>query len=200
MSKKFNIVGWCHPQRHYMADISGKVEQVMQMVFDGEYFIINRPRQYGKTTMLKTIDYALSKSSEWLVFSTSFEGIGSEEYANASSFCKSFLGLLTKQMIEKEEKQLNHLIEKSKPNVKTLGELSTFITQLVHQTDKKLVLLIDEVDKSSNNQLFLDFLGILRNKYLERNLKTQQTFHSVILTGVHDVKTLKLKLRPRQRK
>jgi hypothetical protein len=54
--------------------------------------------------------------------------------------------------------------------------------------------LIDEIDKSSNNQLFLSLLGVLRNKYLER--WEVPTFHSVILTGVHDVKNLKLKLRP----
>lgn len=56
--------------------------------------------------------------------------------------------------------------------------------------------MIDEVDKSSNNQLFLDFLGMLRNKYLKRDEEGEYTFHSVILAGVHDVKSLKIKLRP----
>lgn len=56
--------------------------------------------------------------------------------------------------------------------------------------------MIDEVDKSSNNQLFLSFLGMIRNKYLLRNQGKDYTFHSVILAGVHDVKSLKLKLRP----
>ena len=54
--------------------------------------------------------------------------------------------------------------------------------------------MIDEVDKSSNNQLFLDFLGMLRNKYLKRSKPGQLTFHSVILVGVHDVKSLKTKM------
>ncbi|HLP58037.1 MAG TPA: hypothetical protein VK186_04370 [Candidatus Deferrimicrobium sp.] len=57
------------------------------------------------------------------------------------------------------------------------------------------MLMIDEVDKSSNNQLFLDFLGMLRNKYLKRDKPGEFTFHSVILVGVHDVKTLKTKMR-----
>ena len=39
MRKKFNIIGWCHPKRHYMADISAKVKQVLQMIIDGDYFI-----------------------------------------------------------------------------------------------------------------------------------------------------------------
>ena len=55
--------------------------------------------------------------------------------------------------------------------------------------------MIDEVDKSSNNQLFLSFLGMLRNKYLLRNEGEDISFCSVILAGVHDVKSLKMKIR-----
>jgi len=194
MRKKFNVVGWCHSKRHYMADISGKVEQVMLMIEDGDYFIINRPRQYGKTTMLHTIDHLLSQSQEWVVFSVSFEGISSKEYSQEHSFCNRFLHLLYKQMIEKDETEFANLIVKERLSKLTLTELSNFITQLVNVADKKLVLLIDEVDKSTNNQLFLDFLGILRDKFLNRHLKTQQTFHSIILAGVHDIKTLQLNL------
>ena len=58
--------------------------------------------------------------------------------------------------------------------------------------------MIDEVDKSSNNQLFLSFLGMLRNKYLLRNAGKDYIFHSVILAGVHDVKSLKIKIRPEE--
>ena len=61
-----------------------------------------------------------------------------------------------------------------------------------------MVLFIDEVDKSSNNQLFLHFLGMLRDKYLAR--AEQPTFHSIILVGIHDVKSLKLKIQPESEK
>jgi hypothetical protein len=37
---------------------------------------------------------------------------------------------------------------------------------------------------------------MLRNKYLARELEEDVTFKSVILVGMHDVKSLKLKLRP----
>ncbi len=56
--------------------------------------------------------------------------------------------------------------------------------------------MIDEVDRSSDNQIFLHFLGMLREKYLKRNEGEDYTFQSVILAGVHNIKTLKLKLRP----
>jgi hypothetical protein len=60
--------------------------------------------------------------------------------------------------------------------------------------DKKIVLLVDEVDKTSNNRVFLHFLGMLREKYLARKNDKDYTFHSVILVGVYDVKNIKLKL------
>jgi hypothetical protein len=80
--------------------------------------------------------------------------------------------------------------------VVTLKDLSKAITELVLKANKKVVLMIDEVDKSSDSKLFFNFLGMFRNKYLLRNEGLDYTFHSVILAGVHDVKTLKLKIRP----
>ena len=80
--------------------------------------------------------------------------------------------------------------------IEDLSDLSDSITALAHKVSRKMVLLIDEVDSSSSQALFLDFLGMLRHKYLNRERKTERTFHSVILTGVHDIKTLKLKMRP----
>jgi hypothetical protein len=82
--------------------------------------------------------------------------------------------------------------------VQNMHALADFITTMANKTDLDLVLLIDEVDKSSNNQLFIDFLAMLRNKYLAQDLA--KTFHSVVLAGVHDVKSLKLKLRPEDEK
>ena len=82
-------------------------------------------------------------------------------------------------------------------SAKTIEELSIVITQYCKEVQIPVVLTIDEVDKCLDNQLFLDFLGMLRNKYLERNRKgLQSTFFSVILAGVYDVKNLKLKIRP----
>jgi len=52
--------------------------------------------------------------------------------------------------------------------------------------------MIDEVDASSHNPMFLKFLGALRDKYLNRLSKRNPTFQSVILAGVHDIKTLDL--------
>ena len=61
-------------------------------------------------------------------------------------------------------------------------------------SEKKIVLLIDEVDTATNNQVFLDFLAQLRAYYLER--RKIKVFQSVILAGVYDVRNIKRKIRP----
>ena len=45
MARKFNVTGTCFPEDHYMADVSKKMEQTYKMIEEGDYFIINRPRQ-----------------------------------------------------------------------------------------------------------------------------------------------------------
>ena len=59
---------------------------------------------------------------------------------------------------------------------------------------RKIVLMIDEVDKASNNVVFLHFLGMLRSRFLERQAGAANTFHSVILAGVYDIRNIKLKM------
>lgn len=63
-------------------------------------------------------------------------------------------------------------------------------------SDKPIVLIIDEVDSATNNQVFLDFLALLRGYYLHR--AKRPCFRSVILAGVYDIKQLQYKIRPEE--
>jgi len=195
MEKEFNITGLCIPSQHFMVDISKKIKSIILLIEKGKYFTINRPRQYGKTTTLTELTKTLKNSSDFLCLDTSFEGIGSESYNSIKSFAESFVLQIRKQVVfQKLEKHLNFLNQNSQ--IEDFYGLSLFITEFCLIENKKIVLLIDEVDKSMNNQLFLDFLGMLRNKYLDRGKGSDTTFHSVILAGVYDVKTMKLKINP----
>ncbi len=195
MKKEFNITGVCVPEMHYMVDTTQKIENVLELIEKRKYFSINRPRQYGKTTTFFNLFKELQKSKDFICAEISFEGIGVESYKNAELFIPQFLNLLIKVFKFNKLAQFVELTTNNK-NISTLDELSDLITNLCLLTDKKLVLLIDEVDKSMNNQLFLDFLAMLRNKYLNQSKGIDTTFYSVVLAGVHDVKTLKLKIRP----
>ena len=58
--KEFNVTGICVPEEHYMADISKKLDQIIQMIEKNKYFTINRARQYGKTTTFAALNSLLS--------------------------------------------------------------------------------------------------------------------------------------------
>jgi hypothetical protein len=195
MAKKFNITGRCYANEHFMADVSDKMNQILTMAEQGDYFIINRPRQYGKTTTLYTVSDMLRKTGNYIVLNMSFEGVGDVFFEEEANFSRGFVRLLAKYA-SVYAPELEDWLSETSPKITDLDLLEDMITKFVNKTDKKVIILIDEVDKSSNNQLFVSFLAMLRNKFLERD--TFKTFHSVILAGVHDVKSLKLKLRPDQ--
>lgn len=194
MKKRFNVTGNCIPEQHYMADVSAKFARILDMVEMGEYFTINRPRQYGKTTMLFRLAEPSQHGAYYQVLDLSFEGLTAEDFRSEEDFCAVFLKLLENSARYQRYDALVKWLKASRSAPMKFSGLSDAITEMANQTDKKIVLLIDEVDKSSNNQLFLDFLGLLRNKYLTR--QRTKTFHSVVLAGVYDVKNLKLKLHP----
>jgi hypothetical protein len=193
MEKEFNITGTCFPAKHYMADVSKKLSRTLSLVEKGKYFIINRPRQYGKTTTLFTIARTLRETGDYIVFTISFEGVGDLMFTDENTFSPRFVSLLATHARYCAPELVDWLKE-AMSKTHDLESLSATITNMVSQTDKKVVLMIDEVDKSSNNQLFVSFLAMLRDKYLLQN--EVKTFHSIVLAGLHDVKTLKLKLRP----
>lgn len=166
----------------------------MDMVERGKYFIINRPRQYGKTTALEILQNDLEKSISYFPIRLSFQGIDSKWYESDEAFATMFVDEVMK-MLKFTAPDLASFLKDLIPGVEDMNGLSEVITQLVHKADKKLVLLIDEVDASSNFLPFLSFLGMLRTKYLERFSPIHATFHSIVLTGVHDIKSLKSKMR-----
>ncbi len=61
MERYFNITGSCNPQEHYMVNLDSRLAEIKKMVDAGKYFVINRGRQYGKTTTLKALKKYLSE-------------------------------------------------------------------------------------------------------------------------------------------
>lgn len=192
MPKEFNTTGTCIPEKHYMADVHAKLDAIEPLVTQGKYFIINRPRQYGKTTTMYLLRRRLAAT--YVVIPMSFEGMSDETFAESARFVRAFLLQMKHELAFAKHPEAAFIPDD--PTYTTIDELDRVITDFVHHCNRTVVLFIDEVDKSSNNQLFLNFLGMLRNKYLKQNEGRDYTFHSVVLAGVHDVKNLKLKLRP----
>lgn len=192
--KEFNITGTCIPELHYMAGTDEKIRKIIDLIEKGKYFTINRPRQYGKTTTIRLIVKELMKKDGYLVINCSFEGLGKEAFSDSKSFVLTFIQMIRNSMENQNNKAVIEYID-GYSTLDSLTDLSRFITEFIKRVNKKTVIIIDEADRAGNYDLFIDFLGMLRSKYLKRYDDFDRTFQSVILSGVHDIKNLKLKMK-----
>ena len=82
MDKRFCVAGACIPGKNYMVDITSRIEKIRKDYIEkGEYFTIDRARQYGKTTTLYLLEQKLRE--EYIVLSLSFEA--ADEYFQSAS-------------------------------------------------------------------------------------------------------------------
>lgn len=201
MAKRFNVNGRCYPGKHYMVNLDSRLKEIKILVDNGDYFVVNRARQYGKTTMLMALVQYLKE--EYAVIFMSFQEISesdfSDEYHFVYAFATRFIEVIYEKKIEGLDSGELKIFEKAVLEEKrgiTLSEMFRYIKRLCATAAKSLVLVIDEVDSASNNRVFMDFLALLRARYMDR--EETPTFQSVILAGVYDIKNLKLKIRPEE--
>ncbi|GFI15283.1 hypothetical protein IMSAGC009_00440 [Lachnospiraceae bacterium] len=194
----FNTEGSCRPEEHYMVRLDDRLEKIKTLLVDRKkYFIINRGRQYGKTTTLRALEDYIK--DEYIVLSLDFQGVETDKFVDAATFAHAFARELIEaaKLAELEDRNtlLGPLIQFAGGAEKDgIMELFVILSRMCREAAKPVVLMIDEVDSASNNQVFVDFLSILRKYYLNRD--KSPIFHAVILAGVYDIKNLKLKLRP----
>ena len=200
----FNTTGICDPAEHYMVDLTQRLFEVRKLVDEGKYFTINRARQFGKTTTL----YALAEylSQDYLVISMDFQmQMSDAKFRNENSFSLAFARAFENSYRITESGRSQEYQAAFKEFTKErqeageqfeLVELFQALSNLCAAVPKKIVLMIDEVDSATNNQVFLDFLAQLRGYYINRSRFA--TFQSVILAGVCDIRNLKRKMRPEE--
>ena len=56
MAKIFNVTADCKPTQHYMVNLNERLMEIKKLIDAGQYFTINRARQYGKTTTLRALN------------------------------------------------------------------------------------------------------------------------------------------------
>lgn len=195
--KYFNTEGLCDPNEHYMVRLDSRLDHIKRFLVDRKkYFVINKGRQYGKTTTLRALEGFLK--DDYTVLSLDFQQLSTADFADEPTFVRAFARVV------KSTIKMNSLVDMetllasfaglSEKENHTMQELFEVLSLMCKNSAKSIVLMIDEVDNASNNQVFIDFLGMLRMYYLNRD--RMPTFYSVILAGVYDIKNLKLKIRP----
>lgn len=124
-------------------------------------------------------------------------------FVDEQTFSSKFIGQVERYFSRKPERMkgidketFQSLLSLKKEEKLSVDMLFDGLSRMCETAEKSVVLMVDEVDSASNNQVFLDFLAQLRGYYLSRD--EMPTFHSVILAGVYDIKNLKLKIRPEE--
>ncbi|MCI0694294.1 AAA-like domain-containing protein [candidate division KSB1 bacterium] len=190
--REFNITGKILSDRHYYVDLTPQLEKLTVLVEKGRYFVINRPRQFGKTTTLDFLAQLLLQSKFYLPVFISFEGFGSVVNEPLHKFYALFWDNVIAYL------KLVKRTLKWKPNNNAAASDPTFgfkdnVGRFCKAAGrKKIVLLVDEADGIPET-FIIEFLHALREMYLARDL--QPTFHAVALAGVHDIKNLKMRVR-----
>lgn len=196
MAKIFNVNGVCRPDKHYMVALKSRLEEIKTMVDARAYFTINRARQYGKTTILRALEDYLR--SDYVVVSLDFQRMSYLDFENESAFVHGMAREISrkirpmKHVPDEIRDGLIKLIDKTGKNV-PMAELFDCLSDWCTQSERPIVIMIDEVDTAANNQVFLDFLAQLRAAYLDND--ETSAFQSVILAGVYDVRNIRRKLR-----
>lgn len=95
--KRFNTTGLCVPSKHYMVDITDRLIEIKKMIDAGKYFVMNRGRQYGKTTTLNALCGFLA--GDYIVLSLDFQDIGVGLLSMRANFPRRFQGLCWMQRI-----------------------------------------------------------------------------------------------------
>ncbi len=192
----FNTEGLCRPDEHYMVRLDDRLACIKNTLVDRKkYFVINRGRQYGKTTTLKALAKYLS--GDYIVFSLDFQQMSTAAFADDTTFVKGFanrlLIALRRMVFDEKEQTVELLTALKEHNDAGMEDLFECISSMCELCSRPIVLIVDEVDSAGNNQVFIDFLAQLRGYYLARD--EMPIFHSVVLAGVYSIKNLKLKLR-----
>ena len=182
MRRYFNTEGRCRQDIHYMVRLEQRLEKIKREYIDfGKYFVMNRGRQYGKTTTLMALAEYLKE--DYIVLAMDFQMMSTANFADeqtfVQAFAKMFVAAFDKRNIGNQEELQQSLLQLADNDKNSsLRELFLVLSKICDKVDKPIILMIDEVDSASNNQVFIDFLALLRAYYLQR--ESSPAFYSVI--------------------
>ncbi|MGN0482515.1 MAG: 9-O-acetyl-N-acetylneuraminate esterase, partial [Lachnospiraceae bacterium] len=148
MPKVFNVTADCKPQKHYMVKLGSRLTAIKKLVDEGDYFTINRARQYGKTTTLRALSQYLQV--EYMVVLMDFQTISHAKFASENLFALTFAKLFLRSLKinqQSKDSDLREAIEQLEIPVKEksedfeLPELFEHLSDICASSDRPIVLM-----------------------------------------------------------
>jgi hypothetical protein len=190
IEKFFNTAGPGIAEDHYMLDPLQRInyEEIRVLIEQKRYFILHAPRQTGKTTTLLAMVKRINEEGKYNCIYVNVEtaqtarnDVDAGMKALLSAFASSteeFLG------IDKPRELILPIIEETSGH----GALKRMLELFCNDLNKRLVLLIDEIDSLVGDTL-VSALRQLRDCYTKR---PQYAPISVILCGVRDIRDYRI--------
>jgi energy-coupling factor transporter ATP-binding protein EcfA2 len=185
--KHFNTEGVCRPDCNYMVKTDDILGEIKSLIDSNNYIILNRPRQFGKTTTLALLQKVLEP--QYAYINISIEDFTESDFTERG-FSKALHLIISDYfndsapgLSEEAKKAFLSTYEDMKDDFDLRAVTSAF-KHMCLASDKRIVLAIDEIDAAEGCEAFFGLLAFLRSKY---NDNPENTFQSVILVGVYDI-------------
>ncbi len=184
--KFFNTAGPVTREDHYCLPPMGRLDldEILELIGQKKYFVLHAPRQTGKTSCLLELMKHLNTAGHYKCLYINAE-VAQGAREDVYEGIRAVLGELADRarLYLKDgvpRKIWKEILDQNGPNF----AFNAVLTEWCLESDKPLVLLIDEVDSLIGDTL-LSFLRQLRAGYDKRPGMFPQ---SIILCGVRDVR------------
>ncbi|MCP5049513.1 MAG: ATP-binding protein [bacterium] len=190
MERFFNTAGPIIKEDHYCVPPLSRfdLDEILTLIGQKKYFVLHAPRQTGKTSYLMALMEYLNKEGKCKALYTNAEG-GQAARENVDEAMAAILGTMAEEALFRlNDSYLDQHYEELLKRKGGLAAFQVILSRWCRQSDKPVVLLIDEIDSLIGDSL-ISLLRQIRSGYGMRPGGFPQ---SIILCGLRDVRDYRL--------
>ncbi|MCP5049410.1 MAG: AAA family ATPase, partial [bacterium] len=190
MERFFNTAGPINVDDHYCIPPLNRfnLPEILTLIGQKKYFVLHAPRQTGKTSYLKALMEYLNKEGKYKALYSNIEGAQAPR-ENVDEAMRSILSSMSEDaLIHLDD---SFLSKNWKAILDENGAFSAFrltVSRWCRQSDKPVVLLIDEVDALVGDTL----IALLRQIRMGYNDRPGAFPLCIILCGLRDVRDYRM--------
>ncbi len=188
--KFFNTAGPVNCDDHYCLPPMDRfnLDEILELIGQKKYFVLHAPRQTGKTSCLLELMKHLNSAGQYKCLYINAE-VGQGAREDVYEGIRAVLGEMAKRarLYLKDgapHKIWKEILDQNGPNF----ALNEVFTEWSLESDKPLVLLIDEIDSLIGDTL----LSVLRQLRAGYDTRPDMFPQSIILCGVRDVRDYRI--------
>lgn len=185
----FNTTGPVRPDDHYCIPplTRFELEEILMLIGQQRYFVLHAPRQVGKTSYLLALAEYLNAQGDYSALYFNVESAQALR-ENIEGAMRVILGAIASAARDFLHDPFPEQIMQQVLAERGGGALEEMLTRWSEQSEKPLVLFIDEIDSLIGDTL-ISVLRQLRSGYYKRPHLFPQ---SIILCGVRDVRDYRI--------